>query len=414
MRFRTNPYVALALVTALNFFDFIDRSILFQVQPLIQREFHASKMQIGLLTTAFTICLIAGLLVLGRMADRYPRRPIMVTGAITFSIATLLTALTWDFRTLLIRHAIVAIGDASMIAAPAYVADLFPQEKRGRMLAFLYMAGPSGGALGYVIGGLLGNLYGWRAPFYVVCGPGVLIALLLLTTREPERGAQDQVSNNAERDSLPALLRDRAYVMATLGLAMINFASAGAQVWLPDFLTRERGLTLVAAGTFIGAVILANGVGATLAGGWLADNLRRRRQDAHYIVGAAGAALAVPAFAAAIYFPVPALFPAIFLASGFLVATSPPMGAAVIQVAGARIRSTAFAIHFVTIRLLGDALAPPLIGRIADRTGSLQTGFLPAVAAVGLAAVILVYGRRYAASPQIAEAGAAASGGLGV
>ena len=186
----SHPYLVLAILTTLNFLNFIDRSILFQVQPLIQREFGVSKMQIGLLTTAFMICFMVAAPVIGFAADRYPRRPIIVAGAVLWSVLTLLTATTWNFQTLLIRHAIVGIGEACMVAAPGYVADLFPREKRGRMLAILFMAIPAGTALGYLIGGVIGHLYGWRAPFYIVSGPGLVCALLLLTLREPERGEQ--------------------------------------------------------------------------------------------------------------------------------------------------------------------------------------------------------------------------------
>ncbi len=406
MPFRTNPYVVLAILTALNLLNYIDRSILFQVQGAIQQEFAVSKMQIGLLTSTFTICGIVTLPMLGRMADRYPRRLIIVTGAVVWSVATLLTGLTWDFRSLLIRHAIVGIGEASMIAAPAYIADLFPQEKRGRMLAFLYMTGPSGSAMGYMIAGLLGGLYGWRAPFYVVSGPGVLIALLLLMTREPERGAQDQSSQNVGHASVFDLLRNRAYLVATLGLAMINFAVIGIQVWMPDFLTRERGLNVGVAGTVLGVITVLAGVGASLASGWLADSLRKRRQDAYYLMCAASAALAVPAIVAVIYLPAPAMLPAIFIAKFLLLANGVPLGVAVIESLDARVRSTGIAFHFLVIAIFGGVCSPPLIGRIADRTGSLQTGFLPMVATVGLAAVILLCGRRYAARLPLAKAAA--------
>src|SRR5512138_3497704 len=130
MRLRSNPYFALAILTALNFLNFIDRSILFQVQPMIQREFQVSKLQMGLLTTAFMICFVIAAPVLGFLADRYPRRPLIVAGAMVWSVATLMTAVAWDFRALLVRHAVVGIGEAVMVVAPAYIADLFPQERR--------------------------------------------------------------------------------------------------------------------------------------------------------------------------------------------------------------------------------------------------------------------------------------------
>ncbi len=94
MRYGCHPYVVLAILTALNFLNYLDRSILFQVQPLIWREFQVSKIQIGLLTTAFMICFMAAAALLGFLEDR-------IRGDRPMDIATLLTATTWSFRSLL-------------------------------------------------------------------------------------------------------------------------------------------------------------------------------------------------------------------------------------------------------------------------------------------------------------------------
>ncbi|HSY72480.1 MAG TPA: MFS transporter, partial [Alloacidobacterium sp.] len=84
--------LALFLLTCLNLFNFIDRYVLPGVQPLVQKEFGANDAQIGLLTTAFffTYMIVAPLT--GWLGDRYPRRPLIVAGALLWSAATLLTA----------------------------------------------------------------------------------------------------------------------------------------------------------------------------------------------------------------------------------------------------------------------------------------------------------------------------------
>ena len=128
----------------------------------------------------------------GVLADRYPRKLIITTGAIVWSAATLLTAVTHDFHTLLFRHALVGIGEATFVTiAPAFLADLFGEERRGRIMGLFFMAIPAGTALGYVIGGQLGPQYGWRAPFYVAAIPGLLLALGMLFIPEPKRGSCD-------------------------------------------------------------------------------------------------------------------------------------------------------------------------------------------------------------------------------
>src|SRR6202046_4711364 len=170
--------IALFLLTALNLFNFIDRYVLPGVQPLIQREFNINDAQAGLLTSAFffTYMVIAPLT--GWLGDHIPRKPLIVAGALIWSAATLLTANVHSYETLLIRHAAVGIGEATFsIFAPALLADFYPEIDRNRVLSIFYITIPVGGALGYLTGGVLGQHYGWRAPFYVAAIPGVLIAL---------------------------------------------------------------------------------------------------------------------------------------------------------------------------------------------------------------------------------------------
>jgi multidrug resistance protein len=391
------PGATLAVLTALNFLNYIDRSVLFAVQPLVQREFGRSDAEMGFLTTAFFICYMVTAPVLGYLADRYSRRPIIVGGALLWSAATLMTAVTWDFRTLLIRHTLVGIGEASFVAtAPGYIADLFPENRRGRMLSVFFMGIPAGTALGYLIGGYLGYSFGWRAPFYVVAGPGLLLAAAMLRLREPARGTYDTVPETVQRGTLRGLVRNPAYWTATLGLAFLTFAIGGLQVWMPTFLVRLRGLSLLRANLFFAIITAINGVVATLAGGWLADRLLRRRADAYYLVSGVALAIAVPVTFAAIYISGPVMFPVIFLAEFCLLFNNGPLNAAVVDSVSAGIRATAIAVNLLVIHLLGDSLSPTLIGYISDRTHSLQKGFAFASLALVAASLTLLYGKRYA------------------
>src|ERR1700748_1568658 len=104
--------LALFLLTCLNLFNFIDRYVLPGVQPLVQKEFHVNDAQMGLLTSAFffTYMIVAPLT--GWLGDRFPRRHLIVAGALIWSAATLLTASVRSYDTLLLRHAIVGIGEA--------------------------------------------------------------------------------------------------------------------------------------------------------------------------------------------------------------------------------------------------------------------------------------------------------------
>ena len=175
------PWTALVILTALNFLNYIDRSVLFAVQPLVQTEFHLTNAQLGYLTSAFLIFYMIAAPFVGPLADRYSRKLIIVLGAIFWSGLTLLTAVTHTYGELLLRHTLVGVGEATFVTiAPTFVADLFPEERRGRILGIFYLAIPVGTATGYLLGGKLGPGFGWRFPFYVAAIPGFLLALAML------------------------------------------------------------------------------------------------------------------------------------------------------------------------------------------------------------------------------------------
>ena len=392
------PYAILALLTLLNFLNYIDRNILFGVQPLIQKEFGVSDASLGFLTTTFFICYIFTSPFVGYLADRRSRKNIIVLGAILWSAATLLTALTHSFTTLLVRHTLVGIGEATFVViAPAYIADLFPIERRGGMLSIFYLAIPMGSALGYILGGYLGTRYGWRSPFYVGAAPGLLVAIAFLFTREPVRGSTEGEFRASDSGKLTGLINNKAFLTATLGMAMFTFVVGGIQVWMPTFLARERSLPLDRATLYLGAITVIDGFVATMVGGWLGDRLMRRRASAYYLVSAVGMALAFPAALLAIYGPPAWIFPSLLMAEFFLFLNTGPLNAAIVNSVSPAIRATAVGLNVWIIHVLGDVPSPLLIGFISDRTQhSLQKGFSVAMAAIVLSAAVLFYGMRFA------------------
>ena len=404
MQPRLYPRAALAILTALNFFNYIDRSVLFAVQPLVQKEFHRSNAEFGFLTTAFFLVYMITAPVFGVLADRFQRKRLIIGGALLWSAATLLTAVTYNFKELLVRHALVGIGEASFVAiAPAFLSDLFPEQRRGRVLALFYMAIPVGTALGYVIGGILGPRHGWRAPFYVGAVPGFLLALAMFAIPEPARGQADVLRETTERGTLLGLARNGAFWTATLGMAAMTFALGGLSVWMPTFLSRARGFSLQSGNELVGIVTLIDGVCATLFGGWLGDLMLRRTAGAYYLVSAISLLIGIPAMLVALFSTGPSLVPGIFVAEFLLLMNTGPLNAAVVNSVGAHIRATAIAINLFVIHLLGDALSPWVIGYIADRK-PLPTALATTVFAVAVSAAILFYGMRFAPKLQPADA----------
>ncbi len=398
------PRTALALLTLLNLINYIDRSVLFAVQDLVKAEFHRSDAAFGLLTSVFFIFYMCAAPFMGPLSLRFSRKRVIVGGALIWSCATLLTAFTHNFSELLIRHTVVGIGEASfVILSPTFVADMFPPEKRGRVMGVFYLAIPVGTALGYLVGGMMGPKYGWRAPFYIGAAPGVLLALLLLFVPEPKLGQFDAPESKLpERDTLKSLLHNPAFLTATLGMAMMTFALGGLQVWEPTFLHRARGYSLLDANIIFGVSTIVNGLVASLAGGWISDRLLRRTKSAHYLVSAVSLGLGVPVMCVALFASGRPMVVGIFAAEFLLLLNTGPLNAAVINSVGPHVRAAALAANIFVFHLLGDVPSAALIGYVSDKY-SLQLAFLGPVIAIALSSAILFYGMRFAPPLKLSE-----------
>ena len=395
------PRTALAVLTALNLLNYADRNVLFAVQPLVQDEFHLSKAQLGYLTSAFLGFYMVAAPFVGPLADRYSRKLIIAFGAIFWSGLTLLTAVTHTYSELLIRHTLVGIGEATFVTiAPTFVADLFPEEKRGRILGVFYLAIPVGSAAGYLLGGNLAPHHGWRFPFYVAAAPGFLLAVAVLFLKEPKRGQFDSLKETPERGTILGLSRNPAFLTATLGMAAMTFSLGGIQVWMPQFLYGERHYSLESANFMFGIIIVLDGILAALAGGWLGDYLLRRMKSSYYMISAASMLLGVPFMIVALFVRGRVMVPAIAVAAFFLLFNTAPLNAAVINSVGAHIRATAIAVNIFIIHILGDVPSPTMMGWVADKR-SLQAAFVLPVIAMVVSSAILFYGMKFAPAVRV-------------
>jgi MFS family permease len=397
---RLYPRTALALLTTLNLLNYIDRSVLFAVQPLVQSEFHLSNVQVGYLTSAFLGFYMVAAPFVGPLADRYSRKRIIVLGAVFWSALTLLTAFTHTYWELLVRHTLVGIGEATFVTiAPTFVADLFPEKLRGRIFGIFYLAIPVGTAAGYLLGGHLAPGHGWRFPFYIAAAPGFVLALAVAFLPEPPRGQFDSNRVSEERRTISEILyslaRNPAFWIVTLGMAAGTFSLGGMQVWMPTFLSTTRGYSLREANELFGGIVVGCGIVASLAGGWLGDRLLPRMRGSYYFVSALSMALGVPVMIVALFFKGPIMLPAIALAAFFLLVNTSPLNTALVNAVGANIRVTAIAVNIFLFHLFGDVPSPTMMGYVADHR-SLQAAFILPVIAMAVSSAILFYGMRFA------------------
>src|SRR5881227_2604444 len=211
---------ALALLLAINLFNYIDRQILAALEPDIRAAFFApndpnAMMRTGWLGDAFFVTYMVSAPILGLLADRVSRWIIIGSAVILWSLAS---------------------GGSGLAAT--ILSDLFRIEIRGRVMAIFYAAIPVGSALGYVIGGLIGAHLGWRWAFYLVAPPGLLLGLLCFWQRDPRVAVHHFMQKSAGgslKDYL-RLFRTRSYLINCIAQTLMTFVTGGLGFWVAAYL----------------------------------------------------------------------------------------------------------------------------------------------------------------------------------
>jgi MFS family permease len=367
----------LALMTLLNFVNYIDRYVLPAVAPRIKDALALTDSELGLLGSAFLFSYFLTSPVFGRLGDRLSRTRLMALGVGIWSLATAAGGLARSLFQMLLARGAVGVGEASYAAiSPAVISDYYPQQRRGRVFAIFYLAIPVGSAVGYLLGGAIEHRFGWRAAFFAVGLPGLILALLTLTAPDPPRGINDEPAPAGERmpgsylQTLRLLAFNRDYVLAVAGYAAYTFAVGGMSFWVPVYLNRVRGVTLSEADFTVGAVTVVAGIGGTFAGGYLADLLARRIRQAYLYVSGWSMLAAIPFAWVAFTANDPKVYVTSLLLAEFMVFLSTgPINVVLVSVVPVAIRATAMAVSIFVIHLLGDAAAPPVIGAASDTFG---------------------------------------------
>lgn len=394
---------ALALLLAVNLLNYVDRQALYAVFPLIKTDLNLSDTGLGFLGSAFMLCYMLAAPFFGRLGDRSNRARLAAGGLAVWSLATMLSGCATSYRMLLGARTLVGVGEASFgTVSPGLLADYFPRERRGRMLSLFFLAIPVGSALGYILGGQLGQAFGWKTAFLLVGVPGLVLALPLYLLNDPRKNALPAETSSPE-PLLPELgrfRRNRTYVNATLSMAAMTFALGGLAQWAPSFLHRSFSLEVARGNTIFGMITVVSGIIGTLAGGWLGDFFQRRSASGYLYVSAIGFLLGAPLMILAMTTSSLAVcLTAIFAAELFLFLNTGPLNTVLVNVVAPGNRAMGFAINIFAIHALGDAISPAIIGFLSDRWG-LPVALLITPLAVVVAGCFAFRGGRFVEGDQ--------------
>lgn len=362
----------LAVLSAISFFNYLDRMVLAVLIEPIKHDLALSDTQLGLVSgLAFALFYAALGLPIARFADRGNRAALLCASLIVWSVTTALTGAATGFATLFLLRMLVGVGEAGCVpASHSLIGDIFPPERRAFAVSVFQAGGILGLSLGLFGAGLLAERLGWRAAL-AVCGlAGLPLGALVLLTLGGRDRARARMAPHAEPIGhvLIALVRKRALRNLVLGIALGTFATYGIAQWLAAFFIRSHGLGLAEVGLYTGATAGLGGIIGTICGGMLVVPLRRRDARWELWFPAMVYATSAPLFAGvlladnvsvAFFFNFAAVFVA---ASGGGVALS-----AIQSFTEPRRRATAVALMLMLSSILGLGLGPVAVGVLSDQ-----------------------------------------------
>lgn len=384
-----SAWYVIFLLTLANISSFIDRQILSLLVKPIKHDLHLSDTQMSLLLgLSFAIFYTLFGMVIGRMADRYSRRNIIMGGIAVWSMMTTICGGIQSYSQFFIARMGVGVGEATLSpSAYSMIADLFPKNRLATALSIFSMGVFLGSGLATLIGSgivaklpteglvsvpVFGAIFPWQTIFLYIGLPGLVIALLLLTISEPVRQNTlqrlGQTAKLSVGESLTIIFTYRkAYLLicfATACQALINY---GCNAWVPTFVARTYGWEVPRAGAFYGAVVVVSSILGVLFGGWYADKLTREgKTDGRLRVSVVGIFLALAAF----FIPLlPKAEWALLAMSVPIFGLASPFGAAtaaVQEIMPNQVRALASSIFLFILNLIGIGLGPTIVALFTD------------------------------------------------
>jgi len=300
---RRYPWLAVAMLWGICFFNYADRQAVFSVFPLLKNEMKLTTVELGMLGSAFAWLHGLGAPLAGAIVDRIRRKTAIMGGLYAWSAICMATALSRNFRHLLLFRAAEGCGETLYYPATvSLISDYHGRQTRSRALGFLVTSVYVGTIGGGFFAGLIGQRYGWRWSFIVFGGLGILLGLVLHRyLLEPRRGAAEGLERATKPETrLPAaqaiglILRTPSALMLMAAFVCANFVAVVLLSWMPTFLYERFGMSLAMAGLSATLYAQLSSMAGAAAGGWLADTLVKRTSKGRLMVQAIGVFAGAP------------------------------------------------------------------------------------------------------------------------
>ena len=365
---RFYSWYALSLLTLVYVFNYLDRTLIYILLPLIKREMAFTDLQLAMLgSMSFVIFFTVLGIPFGRLADRAVRKNMIAVGLAVWSLFSGLTGFANGFWSILVCRMMVGVGEATLgPAALSLLSDYFPPRIRATVQA-IYSSGIAVGAgLAFFFGGWLGQNYGWRFAFFALGFPGLVLAALVYLLREEPRGRTEVGTAKYTASDWKILFKSVPLRYHYLGYGCFGLAANNLSFWGPTFVTRVYELDLKTIGIYGGLLTLVAGVPGTILGGYLADKFRRFGRGGRMLFGGLAALIAVPFWLLFIFSGDLLL---LLIANLVLLALSlvwlGPAAADVHDIAGPQLRGLGIGVYFFAV-IIAYGIGSLIIGQLND------------------------------------------------
>lgn len=390
---RGAAWYAVSILVLAVVFSFIDRIVIALLVEPLKADLALTDTQIGLLQgLAFAVFYALVGLPIGRWADRHSRRMIITWGIFLWSLMTAVCGLARGFGELFLARVGVGVGEAALgPAAYSLISDYFARERLGRALGAYQSGAFLGAGCAFLVGGLvirlvsgsslldiplLGTVRPWQFVFMVVGLPGIAVALLMLTVREPPRRGKLRLADGRENAAVPlrevlryTLRRWRVYIMHFIGFALLAVPITTILTWSPTYFGRVLKYTPPQAGFTLGLILVVLSPAGVYAGGWLSDHLQQRGyRDAMFRVGMIACLLLTPLSLFATATTKPAVAVLLFCPFVFCASLSMAVAPAALQVAAPnQMRAQISATWMLFLNIITAGVGPTAVGVLTDR-----------------------------------------------
>jgi len=369
--------------------SFIDRQILNVMIGPIKRDLGGlSDTEVSLIIgLAFSVVYSLSTLPLARLADRFNRRNLIAAGIFSWSLMTALAGLANSFWQLFAARMGVGIGEASLgPATTSMLADYFEQHRLPLALGIVGAAPFIGTGLASLVGGplidrleaspevvlpLFGSMYSWQTVLVLVGLPGILLALVMFTVREPRRrGAGAEKTEGYSYAEVWEFCRSRGKYLSLHGIAFLTISIQGFAVmtWLIELFVRKHGWSRTEIGVSYGLIALFFGIAGSVLAGIFAGRLMNKGQaDASMRLVLWGLFVLAPLGIAMPLMSNATIAIAMVVPITFIMAMPPGLSHTALQaIAPNRMRGQLIALYLICVNLISYILAPTLVGVMND------------------------------------------------